>query len=148
MDNFSLDITAEGNATLATLLKLAFEHNAPGRKCSHYKIAKLAHKTSYFTRGDATGHSEGEYEDAAGRSVLLLLWTADKGATEHPFPMTAEDAASFVSGWLRNVDMGPEPDHDGDNGRGFRLFTEAWGHVAGHTYTICAIEPQWAMYGK
>lgn len=62
--------------------------------------------------------------------------------------MTPADATAFAKGWLRDVDMGREPDHDGDNGRGFRVFTEAWGKVAGHTYAICAIEPVWACYGK
>lgn len=37
---------------------------------------------------------------------------------------------------------------DGDYECGWRMFTEDWGHVASFHYSIVAVQPAWAMYGK
>lgn len=139
MDNFHIDITAESDATLTAAIGIAFGHNCPGSRCGHYKVAKLKRKVPNDTQ---------LYEDPTGFPALILLWNEEQGSTRHPFAMDLTETVGFVKGWLRNCDFGAEPGHDGDNGRGFRLFTEGWGHVAGHTYAICAVAPAWAMYGK
>ncbi len=83
---------------------------------------------------------------------LIFFWN-----TEHerhpelhdlPFGMDAIGAADFARLWLAEQNYGNEPDHDGDNGKGWRLYNEAWGRVGGHTYSFVAIKPAWAMYGK
>jgi hypothetical protein len=127
MDNFKLDIVAEGDSTLLDVLKICFEHNCPGKKAGHYAVT-----------GDRKSN----------RPTLVLLWHQEKKSTKHPFEMDLEDVHGFVRGWLRTVDRGTQPDHDGDNGHGFRVFTEDWGHVFDHQYAICGIQPVWAMYGK
>ena len=63
-------------------------------------------------------------------------------------PMTLEQAADFAVGWLEHADYGREPDHGGDNGKGWRLYCEDWGHVDHDHYAFAAVQPVWAMYGK
>lgn len=45
------------------------------------------------------------------------------------------------------VDPGPAPDIDGELGKGWRVFTETWGHVAGRTCAVVAVQACHAMYG-
>lgn len=79
---------------------------------------------------------------------LILYWAESSKATALPFPMTLEQAADFAHGWLEHADYGSEPDHDGYNRRGWRLYTESWGHVCGEWQAFAAVQPAWAMYGK
>jgi hypothetical protein len=118
MDNFHFDMTSQGAATLKTALSL---FNPPGRKV-----------TGYSTDGKR----------------LVLYWTDSPKATKLPFPMTLEQAADFAAGWLEHADYGSEPDHDGDNGKGWRLYCEGWGHVDRDHCAFAAVQPVWAMYGK
>lgn len=63
--------------------------------------------------------------------------------------MNVEKVTEFAWGCLEsNKPTAKEPDHDGDNDKGFRLFTESWGQVFGEYQAFVAIEPIWAMYGK
>lgn len=119
MDNFKFDMTSQGAETLKTALAL---FNPPSAKVTGYRDEK--------TR-------------------LIFYWSnTSKQATPLPFPMTLAQAADFANGWLEHADYGHEPDHDGDNGKGWRLYCESWGHVAGDHYAFVAVEPAWAMYGK
>lgn len=119
MDNFHFEMTSEGNEDFKTALKLF--GGKSGRKVVGY-------------RSDA--------------KRMVLYWTDSERATKLPYPMTLEQAADFVLGWLAHADYGREPDHDGSNGKGWHLFNEAWGHVDGEWQAFAAIEPCWAMYGK
>lgn len=63
--------------------------------------------------------------------------------------MDLDETINFVWGWLEKTSpLTSEPDHDGDNGKGFFIFNESWGHVFGEWQAFIAIEPIWAMYGK
>lgn len=134
LDNFHVDITSEGS--LADVMKIAF----------------------------------GKYRQAEGYLVspekgLVFFWLAAHetavGLVKLPFKMSAANAAIFAEQWLSQTDYGPEPDHDGDNGRGWRVYNEAWGRVNAPpmkdypnlpsedwTYSFIAVQPVWAMYGK
>ena len=79
---------------------------------------------------------------------LILYWTKSDKATPMLYEMTLPQAAEFVLGWLSNQDYGREPDHDGDNGKGWRLYNEAWGHIGTEYQAFVAVEPVWAWYGK
>ena len=118
MDNFKFDMTAEGPDTLKAALSL---FNPPGGMV-----------IGYSTNG----------------SRLVLYWKESPRATKLPFPMTLDQAADFASGWLKYADYGDEPDHDGDNDKGWRLYCEDWGHIDRDHCAFAAIEPAWAMYGK
>ena len=146
MDNRTIDVTSEGGEHLAMAIRIAFA-NAPGGKATHYRIVKLKDKISYY--GEPTSrHYENLVEDPEGDPTLILLWHEGRNAIALPYPLEVDEAIAFVSGWLKNVDRGHQPDHDGDNGHGWRVFTEAWGHVAGEHYAIVGVQPAWAMYGK
>lgn len=120
MDNFNFDMTSQGAETLKKALCL---FNPPGGKVTGYSVNQ--------------------------EKGLIFYW-ADRSAnmTKLPFAMTLEQAADFAAGWLQQADYGDEPDHDGDNGKGWRLYCESWGHVAGDPYAFAAVQPAWAMYGK
>lgn len=89
----------------------------------------------------------GYREDTTGNR-LILYWVASEKSVKLPFQMELDQAASFVSGWLKQADYGTEPDLDGDVGRGWRIYCESWGHVGGEWQAYAAIEPVWALYGK
>ena len=82
---------------------------------------------------------------------MVFYWTEPTnvvGFTRLPFRANAADIATIVERWLEEVPYEREPDHDGDNGKGFRIYNEAWGHVDGHYQAFMAVSPVWAMFGK
>ena len=163
MDNFTIDITCDGDEALARALEIAFAHNAPSGKVTHYSVVRLASETQYYaneatnhlpenlkeTPGLHIHHFTGYKQDDKGHLTLLLSWSESKGAMELPYPMRVEDAIPFVKGWLANVgDPGRKPVIDGSLRRGWRVFTEEWGHIAGCSYAVVGIQAHHAMYGK
>jgi hypothetical protein len=129
MDNFFIDVTSEGRSNLERALGIAF---------SRYSSA-------YFWREDR--------REGSDLPRLVLSWVRDLKPSEgwHPFPTPVDAAAAtdVVARWLEAAAYGGQPDHDGDNGKGWRVYTESWGHVAPYDYrALVAVEPRWAMYGK
>jgi hypothetical protein len=120
MDNFKFDMTSQGDLTLKAALKL---FNPPGGKVTGYRVEK--DKGLIFYWADSSPHM-----------------------TKLPFPMTLEQAADFAVGWLDHADYGNRPSFDGDSAKGWRLYTESWGHIGGDHYAFAAVQPVWAMYGK
>ncbi len=130
MDNRNISIQTEGKDAFYLAFQLFFD--------AHGKA------THYFEHPD---------------KGFLLLWHEDtfmldnnrKSASKLPFPMDWKAAAELAWGWLLNQ---PEEsfrdyyDHDGSNGRGFKVYNEAWGHVAGSHYAFLGVLPVWAWYGK
>lgn len=101
-------------------LKIAFASN----KATHYKATpdKLLFA----------------WHEAAGEGFIPLL-----------VPLDAETAEPVVRQWLNEqAQYTPQPDHDGDNERSWRIYNEAWNMVGGNFYVFVAIEPCWAVYGK
>ncbi len=80
---------------------------------------------------------------------MVLYWTKSDKTILLPYEMNIEKITEFAWGWLEATKpTAKEPDHDGDNDKGFHLFTESWGQVFGEYQAYVAIEPIWAMYGK
>jgi hypothetical protein len=79
---------------------------------------------------------------------LVLFWTPGKDTVRFPFAMDSGTILPMIKGWLAEQDYGPEPDHDGSNGKGWRLYNESWGHIGNEWEAFVAILPAWAMYGK
>jgi hypothetical protein len=125
-DNFHFDLTG---VSLAKCLDIAFE-GAPGGKAVGWAVM------------------DGKAELKQNPQRLVLFWSMEEPAIALPAPMTAEDAEPFVRAWLKEQDYGPQPDHDGDNGKGWRVYNESWSMVAGKHRAFVAIEPCWIMYGK
>lgn len=149
MDNRHIDITSEGTEALAMALRLIWP-NAPGGKASHYKIGTYRQHTEYYqdTHDKVTSHSNRIVPDEKGTPTFILYWGDERDSLPLPFPHDLNAAINLIQDWLKEVSYGREPDHDGDNREGWRVFNEAWGHVAGSSYAIAAIQPAWAMYGK
>lgn len=121
MDNFRIDITAEMQETLLDALTIAFRHN----------------------HGPARGYR------VTPENGLIFLWLpVESNPKDVVARMTVSEAADFAWQWLQEQDYGPQPDHDGDNERGFRIYCEGWGYVANDYRAICAVQPKWAMFGK
>lgn len=126
MDNRRIDVTTQGRKSFGMAMELVFA-GAPGGKATHFAVLK--------DRG------------------LVLAWSAPGFTAQRlPYSMTCEQAAEFAWGWLSSdearVFLGSEPDYDGDNGAGFRVYNEDWGRVAHDPCAFVAILPVWAMYGK
>lgn len=132
MDNRIISVQSEGREAFDLAFQLLFD-NAPGGKASHY--IEVPEKG------------------------LLLLWHEDNFnvngnktlAVKLPFPMKWKESADMAWGWL--TDQPKEKyeqylDHDGSNGKGFLVYNEYWGHVAGSHYGILGLKPVWAWYGK
>jgi hypothetical protein len=67
-----------------------------------------------------------------------------------------ETIGNMVWDWLIEIDESSMPhddwdmdeDHDGHNGKGWRIYLEDWGRVNGDSSAICAIKPVYLWYGK
>lgn len=139
MDNFSIDITAEESETLLDVLKICFRHNAPGGKATHWI--------------ELDADVKPEWAGASSKRKTLVLLSSEENKTglhSHKMitPVDASGAYEVVSRWLLDANLGPEPSHDGSNGKGFRAHCNFWGHVDGFHCAIVGITPAWAMYGK
>lgn len=83
------------------------------------------------------------------KNRFILFEYAHTEMTPFPTPMAINFVASMIYEWLKTAEYAEEPDHDGDNDRGWRLYKERWGRIDdfGHG-SIAAIEPMWIEYGK
>lgn len=80
---------------------------------------------------------------------FILFEYAHEKMTPFPSPMPVDFVATMIHEWLKTAEYPEEPDHDGSNDRGWRLYKEAWGRINkfGHG-SIGAVEPMWIEYGK
>lgn len=124
MDNFHFDITSEGEAALRHALSVALT--------GKWGVTKVV----------------GWQEDPK-KGLILFKYASTKSAMV-PFliELGIDELVPLIKTWLENQDYGPEPDHDGSNGKGFRIYNEDWGRIGDDWSTICAIKPNWAWYGK
>jgi hypothetical protein len=68
---------------------------------------------------------------------------------EFPFKMSKESLKNFITDWLKQASYGPQPDHDGDNHKGFIISTgDFWGHIEFMNQTSFSVQTDWQMYGK
>lgn len=166
MDNRFLDVVSQGGVELIdAALSLIWHSAAPGTKATHYRTAPFREEHRYYIREidpekqwgnvadrptlSAHRSSQLVHSSTGGVETLILLWHEEGAMTVPlPFPLDRKQSAQFIVDWLKQVPRGDQPDHDGSNSHGWRLFTEAWGHVAGHSCAIVGVQPAWAMYGK
>lgn len=140
-NNSQVVVVMEGREAFEMAMRLAFHphKNCKDGAASHYLV-----QTKYELDPLPTPLFETQHPR------LIFFWhdPQKEGAQKLPFKMSVEDAIPFAWSWLQKQDYQREPDHDGDNGKGFAVYNEAWGHVGNSYYGICAISPQWAWYGK
>ncbi len=143
MNNFKLDVVSLEKFDFQHALEIAL-NNSPGKKATHYAVIDYKAKVNEWMNKEAP------------RKTLLLFWTGDEyfKPTPSAFPakMGCEALIPFVENWLKEVwkdnPPGQEPDQDGDNYKGWRIFNEEWGHLAESHYAFVGIQPVWAMFGK
>lgn len=154
MDNFNLDVTSEGRRHLELALGLAFGSH---QKATHYAVREATEGEretvpDYIPEDKRKFHRPGwKYGREPKPRRLVFYWSATENKPDLvalPFTLDAAGAVDFATRWLAEQDYGRQPDHDGDNGRGWRVYNEAWGHVDGDWGAFVAISPAWAMYGK
>lgn len=126
-DNMRVDVSAEGRADFNTAFHLLFDLARKGKAVAWNVIP--------------------------GKG-LVLYWVLPErapvpaGVAALPFPMGPSAAVEFAWHWLEQADYGPQPDHDGDNTKGWRVYNEEWGHVADDYRAFMAVAPVWMMHGK
>jgi hypothetical protein len=130
MDNKHISIQSAGRHAFDLAFKVSFmseyDKEEPKAKATHY----FEHK----------------------EKGLVFLWSEDKSVNSVKLPVALnwKGAAELAWQWLSDQ---PEEnyqdylDHDGSNGKGFRVYNEVWGHVISH-YAIIAVLPIWAWHGK
>lgn len=141
-DNYRFDVTAwDGHHDFDMLrlcLKLAFANHSKATHWSHVpgELAKVEHGRQFAMWSRPPR--------------LILHWYGEDNKNLTPFlsPVDFEAATVSVRAWLKAQDYANEPDHDGDNSKGWRIFNEAWGYVGDHRGAICAVETAWLMHGK
>lgn len=118
-DNFHFDITG---APLDECLRIALQ-GAPGGKVQGWGLD-------------------------TEKNRLLLYWNTDEAGTPFPAPLDLDGVVEVVTTWLREVNYGPQPDHDGHNTRGWRVYNESWSRIGHDWGAFAAVEPSWLMHGK
>ena len=76
-------------------------------------------------------------------NVLSILWSTDEDSVMFPTYLGVEEVIPIAMAWLREAEYDIEPDHDGDNKKGWHI-----SQCRSNLYTICSIEPRWTMYDK
>jgi hypothetical protein len=139
-DNFLFDITSGGD------IRPWLDRVTRDGHISHVRLVEgtldpLRRPRIVFYWSDPTGSGTEGAQPMVGavrtKSGLNWVW---KG-------VTIDMVAATVTAWLASADFGKQPDHDGDNEKGWHLYNESWGHVDG-PYAVFAVEPSWQMYGK
>lgn len=133
-DNFHFDLTG---VPLNKCLEVATLHH----KSIGYRI-QTTPEEDYCAR-DWTPTSP------AGR--MILYWSdqdTQKPINRFPAVMGIEELAPIIKAWLSERQYGPQPDHDGSNSKGWRVYNEGWAQVNGEWQAFVAIEPVWLEYGK
>ena len=147
MDNLHISVTSEG----LPALRLVFQLLEEGRK-RHFVGYRIDHYAKRLRAGGEFDEREGPKEGR--RPTIFIYWMKPNsvvglgGFVSFPFEADLDFVTGFVDLWLKGIDYGREPDHDGDNSRGFYAFNEAWGHVNGEDECCLAVQPAWAMHGK
>lgn len=139
MDNFAFDITARSRVTFDLAMQIA---TADDKEAKAYAVIDHVCESNEWTK-----------RDKKKRKTLVLFWVKDvKDTIPFPHPLKGKALREFCWDWLQHTHedgaAGSEPDHDGSNSPGYRIFNEAWGHVASHWQAFAAIQPAWAMHGK
>lgn len=57
---------------------------------------------------------------------VLFQYDSNKDMIPFPVPLSMEAVAPMIMEWLKTADYGKEPDHDGDNGKGWYCYNETW----------------------
>ena len=156
MDNRLISIQSEGRKAFDLAFQLLFD-NCPGKKATHYfehskaGFILLWHEDKFASQEKGESQQTKEGFPGVHLPTCRCSWCIMIPANKLPYPMGWQAAADLAWGWLTNQ---PEEsykdylDHDGSDGKGFKVYNEDWGHVAGSHYAFLGVLPVWAWYGK
>ena len=75
--------------------------------------------------------------------------TIDSHVMRLPFLLNQSNVTDFLWCVLQDFTYPQEPDHDGDNEKGFIITTgNEWGQIKDEDYCILQMAPAWIMLGK
>jgi hypothetical protein len=126
MDNRVISIKAEGRVAFDLAVQLMFSDRFRKNKVTHY--AESSKGLMFFT----------------GEEVSL-------NTIKLPIPLDWSGVSDLAWRWLQEQPSDSYADyidHSGSMGKGFHIYNDAWGHVAGSSKGIMAVKPIWAWYGK
>ena len=116
---------------------------------------KLLLADEYGNEGKVTGWS---FHEEKG---FIMYWHCESDISKFPIPLSADSICEIVWEWLKTPEANSvklfqweeDIDTDGSTYKGWRVYTEDWGHIKKneHTidhYTIGAIKPCYCWYGK
>lgn len=87
--------------------------------------------------------------DSERGQLVFMRYASSPDMVPFPTPLNAERCADVAFDWLSAQTYPRQPDHDGDNDKGWLLSTGAWGQVDGHGYhSFMSVKPCWIMFGK
>jgi hypothetical protein len=154
MDNFHIDVTAAGRAAFDTAMGLAmYSHSKAVAYALHPKLGLVLfwsdHEKEIADRTEMPSFSphvnrelwDQLYKESCAKVVRVPV-------QKLPYPMQGKALVEFAWNWLETAERGEQPDHDGENEAGWRVYCEGWGRVGDAQYSFVAIQPVWAMYGK
>lgn len=149
MDNHEIDIRSEGREAFDHALAIFMGDQMGGYKtATHFAIIPPGTKWP-------DQHEKSDVCDEKA-PTFVLFWSEPRDwnltqVNPLPYKMKADKAGELIWGWLLErpqEEYAEWMDHDGSMGRGFRMWNEAWTHVGGSGYGICAVRPIFAWYGK
>lgn len=123
-DNVRIHVQSGSRRSFDIAIELAMR----GNKATHYRVDGEKGLVFYWVQPD-------------GREDVIPL----------PCEMTVEAVSAFAWAWLESrpdEEYHEELDHDGSNGRGWRVYNEAWNRVGSEWQTSFAVLPVWIWYGK
>ena len=83
--------------------------------------------------------------------ALFFFNYAEGECIPFPFPLSWQRAADLAWDWLTTQAKYPSCDHNDSDvieEKGWRVYTEFWGHVGAYHSAIVAVKPAWAWFGK
>ncbi|WCK57542.1 hypothetical protein PP175_26110 (plasmid) [Aneurinibacillus sp. Ricciae_BoGa-3] len=129
MDNQVFNVNGRDWDDLASVLKLAFKLS--GKKARAFRIDKKKGLVLYWS------------ENVTGSTALVAPMDGEQiFPTVKAFLMSEKAEIIELDKWDKNLN------HDGSNAKGWRVYTEDWGHVNEDHYAFLAITPAYMWYGK
>ncbi|QDP55317.1 MAG: hypothetical protein Tp176DCM1853251_1 [Prokaryotic dsDNA virus sp.] len=81
--------------------------------------------------------------------LVFLKYESSPNMTAFPVPLDADRCADIAFDWLKAQPYPSEPDHDGDNEKGWLIWKDSWGKIEGHDYhSFLGVRPAWIIFGK
>lgn len=149
MDNFLINIVSEGSLADAMKIACGRWHDKIVGYAIRDAVAGEKYEADKFLSDPKNAYVLRLQKEPKERRLVFYWTKIDRpDFVAFPFTLDPDGAADFAARWLAEEDYGKQPDHDGDNGRGWRLYCEGWGHVDSEYQAFVAISPRWAMYGK